>query len=200
MIIYFTTLKQALQSHLESFFKIDFDIWYSMASASRTSLINASFVIICFLLLSGRIYIRFCFTLIRCIYRQITSRNSRFFWHSPQLKQGDSCFNHYCIVWYHAVSQCLTQCPQARLYCFRMPYGAVLFMLMLTAFAVLCLKYLCLRWYPCYVWYGSLDIPILGLLDFLPADSCTHSRNKSDCLDTLLALWLDHFYTRQTYI
>ena len=121
-------------------------------------------------------------------------------WHSPYLKKGDSCFNHYCIVWYHVVLQCLTQCPQARLYCFRMPYGAVLFMLMLTAFAVLCLKYLCLRWYPCYVWYGSLDIPILGLLDFLPADSCTHSRNKSDCLDTLLALWLDHFYTRQTYI
>ena len=64
MIIYFTTLKQALQSHLESFFKIDFDIWYSMASASRTSLINASFVIICFLLLSGRITTRVCFFLL----------------------------------------------------------------------------------------------------------------------------------------
>ena len=46
-------------------------------------------------------------------------------WHSPQLKQGDSCFNHYCIGWYHSVSQCLTQCLQARLYCSRMPYGAV---------------------------------------------------------------------------
>ena len=50
-------------------------------------------------------------------------------WHSPQLKQGDSCFNHYCIGWYHSVSQCLTQCPQARLYCSRMPYGAVLYVL-----------------------------------------------------------------------
>ena len=119
-------------------------------------------------------------------------------WHSPQLKQGDSCFNHYGIVWYHAVSQYLTQCPQARLYCFRMPYGAVFYRLMPTAFAVLYLKYLCLHWYPCYVWYGSPNIPLLRLPDFLPADSCTHSKNKFDCLDTSLALWLDHFHTRQT--
>ena len=51
------------------------------------------------------------------------------FWHSPQLKQGDSCFDHYCTGSYLAILQCLTQCPQARLYCSRMPYGAVLYCL-----------------------------------------------------------------------
>lgn len=35
------------------------------------------------------------------------------FWHSPQLKQGDSCFSHYCIGKHLTVLQCLTQCPQA---------------------------------------------------------------------------------------
>ena len=46
-------------------------------------------------------------------------------WHSPQLKQGDSCFYHYCIGKYLTVLQCLTQCPHAGLYCSRMPYGTV---------------------------------------------------------------------------
>ena len=63
------------------------------------------------------------------IFQSLCSLFYAFSWHSPQLKQGDSCFNHYCIVWYHSVSQCLTQCPQARLYCSRMPYGAVLYIL-----------------------------------------------------------------------
>ena len=51
---------------------------------------------------------------------------------------------------YHAVLQCLTQCPQARLYCSRMPYGAVLYLSMLPAFSVLCSKCLCLHWYLCF--------------------------------------------------
>ena len=42
-------------------------------------------------------------------------------WHSPQLKQGDSCFYHYCIDEYFTVLQCLTQCPQAMFILF--PYA-----------------------------------------------------------------------------
>ena len=42
-------------------------------------------------------------------------------WHSPQLKQGDSCFFHHCIDEYLTVLQCLTQCPQAMFILF--PYA-----------------------------------------------------------------------------
>ena len=76
-----------------------------------------------------------------------------------------------------------------------MPYGAVFCSLMPTAFAVLYLKYLCLHWYPCYVWYGSPDIPLLGLPDFLPADSCTHSKNNFDTL--LIAVVRAFLFSRQ---
>ena len=113
-----------------------------------------------------------------------------FIWHSPQLKQGDSCFNHYCIGWYHSISQCLTQCPQARLYCSRMPYGAVhmfyCFMFtMLTAFAILYSVCWYLRWYPYHALHGTLDTPIYGRKDSLPVDFYTRNRNTSDCLGTL---------------
>ena len=79
-------------------------------------------------------------------------------WHSPQLKQGDSCFNHYCIGWYHAVFQCLTQCPQARLYCSRMPYGAVLYIFIYAD--CICSPFFkmlipALTSLPCFVWHSG---------------------------------------------
>ena len=81
-----------------------------------------------------------------------------------------------------------------------MPYGAVLCMFMLTAFAVLYSRYLCLHWYPCHVWYGTLDTPIHEPPAFSPVDSYTHNRNRSDCLGTWLVLLQHHSHTRQTYM
>ena len=102
----------------------------------------------------------------------------------PQLKQGDSCFNHRCIpnklpCWLvlHSVRKLdytVPVCPTVQFYIF-MP----------TAFAVLCSKYLHWHLYPYRVLYDTLDTPTRGLQDFLPVDFYTHNRNTSDCLDTL---------------
>ena len=105
-------------------------------------------------------------------------------WHSPQLKQEDSCFNYYCIGWYPVIFQCLTQCPQARLYCSHMPYGVVLFLFMLTAFKILYSKCLCLHWYLCYALYDSPDIPIYERSDCSTVDSYIRNQNMYDCSDT----------------
>lgn len=81
-----------------------------------------------------------------------------------------------------------------------MPFGAVLCMLMLTAFAALYSKYLCLHWYHGYVLHDNLDIPIHEPPDFSPVDFYTHSKNRSGCLDTWLVLSQHHSHTIQTYI
>ena len=61
-------------------------------------------------------------------------------WHSPQLKQGDSCFFHYCIGEYPTVLQCLHSVHKLCLSCSRMPYGTV-FIFTQTASAALFSRY-----------------------------------------------------------
>ena len=80
-----------------------------------------------------------------------------------------------------------------------MPYGAVLYVFMLTAFAVLSSKYLCLHWYLDYVCYDSPDTPIHELQDFLRVNFYTHNKNTSDYLDTSLVLLQHHFHTTLPY-
>ena len=81
-----------------------------------------------------------------------------------------------------------------------MPYGAVLYVFMLTAFAVLCSKYLYLHWYPGYVLHDTSGIPIYELPDFLLTDSCSHNSYRSGYLDTWLVLLPHHSHTRRTYM
>lgn len=59
-----------------------------------------------------------------------------------------------------------------------------IYLFMLTAFAILYSRCLCLHWYLCYALYDSLDTPIYELSDFLPVDSYIHNKNMSGCLDT----------------
>ena len=117
-------------------------------------------------------------------------------WHSPQLKQGDSCFFHYCIGKYLTILQCLTQCPQAIfiLFPYALRYSFLVFMQ--TASAVLSSEYWCLHSYPGHEPHGNLDIPRYECADFLPADSGSRRNCRSGCLDTSLVLCGFHFHTK----
>ena len=120
-------------------------------------------------------------------------------WHFPQLKQGDSCFYHYCIGEYLTVLQCLTQCPQAGLYCSRMPYGTV-FCLYAYCICSPFFRIWCLHSYPGHGPRDILGTPRYEYADFLPEDSGSHSNCRSGCSDTSLVLCRSHFHTRLPYI
>ena len=67
-----------------------------------------------------------------------------------------------------------------------MPYGAVLYIFMLTAFAVLYSRCLYLHCYLCYALYDSLDIPISMEVSYIPIAKArgftTHwIKRKSHC-------------------
>ena len=124
----------------------------------------------------------------------------RVYWHSPKLKQGDSCFFHHCIGKYLTVLQCLTRCPQAIFILFphALRYSFLIFMP--TAAAVLFSKYWCLHSYPGHELRDTRGTPRYECADFSPADSDSHRNCRSGCSDTSLVLCGFHFHTTQLYI
>ena len=99
---------------------------------------------------------------------------------SNQLKQGDSCFFHYCIDKYLTVLQCLTQCPQAMFILF--PYA------LRYSFSSLCRLHL-----QCF--FQNINACIR-----IPVDFCSRKSCRSDCSDTSLVLCEVHFHTSWLYI
>ena len=92
-------------------------------------------------------------------------------WHSPQLKQGDSCFFHHCIDEYLTVLQCLTQCPQAIfiLFPYALRYSFYLYADCICSpfFRILILAFVSRSWTAWHLGHSQIRMPRFFIRGFL---------------------------------
>ena len=103
--------------------------------------------------------------------RLTVSSNDRSNWHSPQLKQGDSCFSHYCIGKHLTVLQCLTQCPQAIfiLFPYALRYSFYLYADCICSpfFRILILAFVSRSWTAWHLGHSQIRMPRFFIRGFL---------------------------------
>ena len=108
---------------------------------------------------------------ILCHLRKILICNPCVRWHSPQLKQGDSCFSHYCIGKHLTVLQCLTQCPQAIfiLFPYALRYSFYLYADCICSpfFRILILAFVSRSWTAWHLGHSQIRMPRFFIRGFL---------------------------------
>ena len=116
------------------------------------------------------------------------------YWHFPYLKEGDSCFLHYCMIIpedYHGLHNVH---KRRFLYALRYIYFFRLFVTALSS------RYFCLHSDPGHGLRDRQDIPICVHGALWPEDFYSRSGCKADCLDRKQESWWCHFRTRAFYM